>query len=40
VIDTQGDDSVLSAGVSAGESVIVDSPASLADGMAVKARKL
>ncbi len=40
VIDTQGDDSVLSAGVSAGESVVVDSPAGLTDGMAVKARKL
>jgi HlyD family secretion protein len=40
VIDTQGDDSVLSAGVSAGESVIVDSPAGLTDGMAVKATKL
>ena len=40
VIDTQGDDSELSAGVSAGESVIVDSPAGLTDGMAVKATKL
>ncbi len=40
VIDTQGDDSVLSAGVSAGENVVVDSPAGLTDGMAVKARKL
>jgi RND family efflux transporter MFP subunit len=40
VIDTQGDDSVLSAGVSAGESVIVDSPAGLTDGMTVKATKL
>ena len=40
VTDTQGDDSVLSAGVSVGESVIVDSPAGLADGMAVKATKL
>jgi len=40
VTDTQGDDSVLSAGVSAGESVIVDSPAGLADGTAVKATKL
>jgi RND family efflux transporter MFP subunit len=40
VIDTQGDDSELSAGVSAGESVIVDSPAGLTDGMAVKAMKL
>jgi RND family efflux transporter MFP subunit len=40
VTDTQGDDSVLSAGVSAGESVVVDSPAGLTDGMAVKATKL
>ncbi len=40
VTDTQGDDSVLSAGVSAGESVIVDSPAGLTDGTAVKATKL
>jgi hypothetical protein len=31
---------MLSAGVSAGESVIVDPPAGLADGTAVKARKL
>ena len=40
VIDTQGDDSVLSAGVTAGESVVVDSPAGLTDGTAVKAMKL
>ena len=40
VIDTQGDDSVLSAGASAGESVVVDPPAGLADGTAVKATKL
>jgi RND family efflux transporter MFP subunit len=40
VIDTQGDDSELSAGVSAGESVVVDSPAGLTDGTAVKATKL
>ncbi len=40
VTDTQGDDSVLSAGISAGESVIVDSPAGLTDGTAVKATKL
>lgn len=39
VSDTQGDDSVLSAGVSAGEQVIVDAPAGLADGMAVKKKK-
>jgi HlyD family secretion protein len=40
VIDTQGDDSVLSAGVSAGENVVADPPTGLADGMAVKAKKL
>jgi RND family efflux transporter MFP subunit len=40
VIDTQGDDSVLSAGVSAGESVVADPPAGLIDGMPVRARKL
>jgi RND family efflux transporter MFP subunit len=40
VSDTQGDDSVLSAGVSAGESVVVDPPAGLNDGMPVRARKL
>jgi len=40
VIDTQGDDSVLSAGVSAGESVVVDSPAGLSDEAAVKEKKL
>jgi RND family efflux transporter MFP subunit len=40
VSDTQGDDSVLSAGVSAGESVVVDPPAGLTDGMAIKASKL
>jgi RND family efflux transporter MFP subunit len=40
VIDTQGDDSVLSVGVSAGESVVVDPPAGLNDGMPVRARKL
>jgi RND family efflux transporter MFP subunit len=40
VTDTQGDDSVLSAGVSAGESVVVDSPAGLTDGTVVKEKKL
>jgi HlyD family secretion protein len=40
VSDTQGDDSVLSAGVSAGENVIVDPPPGLTDGTAVKATKL
>jgi RND family efflux transporter MFP subunit len=40
VSDTQGDDSVLSAGVSVGESVVVDPPAGLTDGTAVKATKL
>jgi RND family efflux transporter MFP subunit len=40
ITDTQNDDAVLSAGVSAGENVVVDSPAGLADGMAVKGKKL
>ena len=39
VTDTQNDDSVLSAGVSSGEKVIVNAPASLQDGMAVKEKK-
>jgi HlyD family secretion protein len=39
VTDTQNDDSVLSAGVSAGEKIIVNAPASLQDGMAVKETK-
>lgn len=37
---TQDDDAVLSAGVSDGETVIVDAPAELKDGMAVKEKKL
>ncbi|HEX7576846.1 MAG TPA: efflux RND transporter periplasmic adaptor subunit, partial [Verrucomicrobiae bacterium] len=36
VVDTQGDDAVLSAGVSAGEKVIVNPPADLKDGAAVQ----
>jgi RND family efflux transporter MFP subunit len=40
VIDTQNDDSVLSAGVTAGERVVVDAPANLQDGMTVKEKKL
>jgi multidrug efflux pump subunit AcrA (membrane-fusion protein) len=40
VTDTQNDDTVLSAGVSAGESVVVDSPAGLTDGTTVKEKKL
>ncbi len=40
VSDTQNDDSVLSAGVAAGEKVIVNAPADLQDGMAVKEKKL
>ena len=40
VIDTQGDDSELSAGVTAGERVVVDPPTGLADGMAVRETKL
>ncbi len=39
VTETQGDDSVLSAGV-LGEQVIVNAPAKLQDGMAVKEKKL
>jgi RND family efflux transporter MFP subunit len=39
VTDTQNDDSVLSAGVSADETVIVAAPAGLQDGMAVKEKK-
>lgn len=40
VTETQGDDSVLSAGVSAGETMVVNAPASLQDGMAVKVKSL
>jgi RND family efflux transporter MFP subunit len=40
VSETQGDDSVLSAGVSAGERVVVNAPAALQDGMSVKEAKL
>ncbi|HUA36938.1 MAG TPA: efflux RND transporter periplasmic adaptor subunit [Candidatus Sulfopaludibacter sp.] len=40
VSDTQGDDSVLSAGVAAGEKVVVSAPANLQDGMAVKEKTL
>jgi RND family efflux transporter MFP subunit len=36
VTDTQGDDSVLSAGVSAGEKVVVNAPADLQDGTVVR----
>jgi RND family efflux transporter MFP subunit len=39
VADVQSDDAALSAGVSAGEKVIVGSPAGLADGVAVKEAK-
>ena len=39
VTDTQNDDSVLSAGVSAGEKVVVSAPTDLQDGMAVKETK-
>jgi len=39
VTDTQNDDSVLSAGVSAGEKVVVNALAELQDGMAVKEAK-
>ena len=40
VTGTQGDDSVLSAGVAAGEKVVVDAPGNLQDGAAVKEKKL
>ena len=40
VTDTQNDDSVLSAGVNAGEKVVVNAPALLQDGMTVKETKL
>jgi RND family efflux transporter MFP subunit len=40
VSDTQNDDSALSAGVADGEKVVVDAPADLKDGMAVKEKKL
>ncbi|HEX5399362.1 MAG TPA: efflux RND transporter periplasmic adaptor subunit [Verrucomicrobiae bacterium] len=40
VTDTRNDDSVLSAGVSAGEQVVVNAPANLQDGMAVKVKSL
>jgi RND family efflux transporter MFP subunit len=40
VSDTQSDDSALSAGVAAGEKVVVDAPADLKDGMAVTEKKL
>jgi RND family efflux transporter MFP subunit len=40
VTDTQNDNSVLSAGVAAGEKIIVNAPADLQDGTAVKEKKL
>jgi len=40
VTDTQNDNSFLSAGVSAGEKVVVNAPANLQDGMAVKEKSL
>ena len=39
VSETQGDDAVLSAGASAGDRVIVEAPAGLKDGTAVKEKK-
>jgi RND family efflux transporter MFP subunit len=39
VSEAQGDDAVLSAGVSAGEKVIIEVPAGLKDGVAVKEKK-
>ncbi len=40
VIETQNDDSELNAGVAAGENVVVDPPAGLADGTPVREKKL
>ena len=40
VSDTQGGDSVISAGISSGEKVILNAPAGLRDGMAVKEKML
>jgi RND family efflux transporter MFP subunit len=40
VNSTQGEDSMLSAGVTAGEKVVVNAPANLRDGMAVKEKTL
>jgi RND family efflux transporter MFP subunit len=40
VRDTQGDDSVLSAGVSAGEKIVVNPPPTLKDGAPVKEKKI
>ena len=40
VTETQGDDSVLSAGVAAGENVVVNAPAGLQDGLIVKLKSL
>ena len=40
VTETQGDDSVLSAGVAAGENVVVSAPAGLQDGLIVKLKSL
>jgi multidrug efflux pump subunit AcrA (membrane-fusion protein) len=39
VTDTESNNSTLSAGVAAGEKVVVDAPANLQDGMAVKEKK-
>jgi hypothetical protein len=39
VSETQGDDAVLSAGAGAGDKVIVEAPAGLKDGTAVKEKK-
>ena len=40
VTDTQGDDALLSAGVTSGEKIVIDSPVGLADGVAVKETNL
>jgi RND family efflux transporter MFP subunit len=39
VLDTQGDDAVLSAGASAGEMIVVNPPSVLKDGAAIKEKK-
>jgi len=39
VSSTGGDEAVIGAGIAAGERVVVDSPAGLSDGAAVKEKK-
>ena len=40
VTDTQNDESILSAGVAAGENVVVNAPAGLQDGLIVALKSL